>query len=457
MNKRKVVIVGASHPGHEAANELLDKYDDVDVTIYEASHFVSFMSCGMKLFLEGKTTGQDNVRNFAPEDLAKRGGQVIADSLVTAVHPENKTISVKHTDSNQEETVSYDKLIITSGVKPANLPVAGNDLENVFLMRGYGWASKINEALHDDSIKNIVVVGAGNGISAVEAAKLAGKNVTLIDAGDRPLGNYMPKAFTDVFEAEFKKNNVQLLMNTKVEKFEGKDGKLTTVVTDQGNVDADLVIVTAGIKPNTDWLKGSIELAKTGYVQTDEYFRTSAPDVYAIGDVIWPYSIPGNVHMPVPSASASRHEAQYLVDHLFEAKPTRPFRGLVGAQVLEAFDAHAAITGLNERSLKFLNVNAAIDVYEDHLRPAYIPEEDNPKVHVYLIFNKDNHQILGGGVLSSYDITAQTNVLSLAIGQRLTLEDLSEQDFFFSPSFDRQWSLLNLAAQHALGWAPFDR
>jgi NADH peroxidase len=53
--------------------------------------------------------------------------------------------------------------------------------------------------------------------------------------------------------------------------------------------------------------------------------------------------------------------------------------------------------------------------------------------------------------LSTYDVTAQGNVLALAVQQQLSLEDLAEADFFFQPGFDRQWNLLNLAAQHALG------
>ena len=82
-------------------------------------------------------------------------------------------------------------------------------------------------------------------------------------------------------------------------------------------------------------------------------------------------------------------------------------------------------------------------------------DEDNPLGYVALTFDKLNHQILGGAVMSTYDLTGQGNVLSLAISHRLTLEDFAEQDFLFSPSFDRQWSILNLAAQHTLGWAKF--
>lgn len=455
--QEKIVIIGASHGGHEAANELLDKYKGLDVTIYEAGDFVSFMSCGMKLFLEEKTTGMDNVRNFAPEDLKKRGGKVIANHRVVAVNPDKHEVEVENTQTKQTETVSYDKLIISSGVEAANLPVEGSDLKNVSLMRGYDCAKRIDAAKNDPAIKNVVVIGAGNGINAVEVMAKYGKNVTLIDAGKRPLENYVPKEFTEVFANEMQKHGVNLMMNTKVEAFLGEDGAVKAVKTDKGEVSADFVIVAAGIKPATKYLEGTIDLEKSGYIKVDQYFRTSAKDVYAIGDAIWPYSIPADSYAPNPSAVAARHEAQYLTDHLFEEKSTRPFKGLVGAQVLECFDAHTAITGLNLRAMSFLNLDTEISVYEDHMRPAYIPEAENAKVLTYLIFNKKNHQILGGGILANKAIIPLTNVLSLAVRQKLSLEDLAEQDFFFSPGYDRQWNLLNLAAQHALGYKRFDR
>ncbi|CCI84964.1 peroxidase [Lactobacillus pasteurii DSM 23907 = CRBIP 24.76] len=451
---KKIVIIGASHPGHEAAIELLDRYKNVDVQVFEASDFVSFMSCGMKLFLEGKTTGQNNVRNFEPNDLIERGGKIENNSQAIAINPDKKTVTIKNTVTNNTKDVSYDKLILTPGVVPQNIPVEGNDLDNIFLMRGYSWASKIDQALKDSSIKKVAVIGAGNGVSAVEAAVMHGKEVTLIDINDAPLANYLPKEFTDVFENELKDKNVNLVMGAKVTGFKG-DQAVKTIVTDKGEIETDLVIITVGIKANTDWLKGVVELNKQGYIETDEYFRTNLEDVYALGDAIWPYSIPAGKHIPIPSATASRHEAEYLVNHLFEAKPSRPFYGLAGAQLLEFGDVHAVATGLNTRTAKFAGIDAKTSVYVDHLRPDFIPEEDNPLGYVALTYNASSHQILGGAVMSKYDLTGQGNVLSLAISHKLTLEDLAEQDFFFSPSFDRQWNILNLAAQHALGWAKF--
>lgn len=454
MDKRKVIIVGASHGGHESAIELLDKYDDVDVTIYEAGDFISFMSCGMQLYLEGKVTAKDDVRNFAPEDVEAKGGHVYANHEVTAINPDDKTVTVKDVVSGKESQVEYDKLILSSGVTPKTLPVPNSDLENIYLMRGRDWATKLNAAKDDPAIKNVVIIGAGYiGIEASEVFAKAGKHVTLMDMIDRPLGTYLNPELTNILEPVFK-DHMDLKMNAKITGFKGED-KVSGVETDQGVVPADLVIVSAGVTPNTAWLKGIVDLDQRGWIKTDPYLRTNVKDVYAIGDAILPLSIPAGKPMPIALATTARREAQYLVDHLFEAKPGKAFKGVTGASALSVFDYHFATAGLNQFSAKRNDVPYATSFYEDSMRPAYIPEKDNPKVYVSLTFNPYNHQILGGAVLSKYDITAQGNVLALAISHKMTLEDLAEQDFFFQPGFDRQWSLLNLAAQHALGLAKF--
>lgn len=158
----KIVIIGASHAGHEAAIDILDRYSNVQVDVYEADDFVSFMSCGMKLFLEGKTTAQDNVRNFFPQELEEIGAHVHNNSRVVNLDPDKKEITVE--DPQGSHQVSYDKLILTVGSLAKSIDGPGKDLDNILLMRGHYWASRINEALHDPSIKNVTVIGAGKGM-----------------------------------------------------------------------------------------------------------------------------------------------------------------------------------------------------------------------------------------------------------------------------------------------------
>lgn len=452
MEKTKVIVVGASHGGHQSVLELLHLYDDLDITLFEAGDFVSFMSCGMELYLENQVTDVTDVRNFRPEDLTSRGAKVLNNHEVTAINADAKTVTVKDTTTGESADYAYDKLILSSGVKPNNLPVPGNDLDNVFLMRGYDWARQIKAKLEDPAVTNVTVIGAGYiGIEAAEASRKAGKNVTLIDVIDRPLGRYLDSEMTDILAQHLADNGVTVETGASVQAYEGT-GSVTAVTTSTASYPTDLVIQAAGVVPNTDWLKGTADLDAHGWIATDEYLRTNLPDVSAMGDAVLAYSIAAQKRVPIALATVVRREARYVARHLFEKTPTRPFKGVVGSSALSVFDYHFATTGLNTFTAASAGVSVKSSFYEDSLRPAYVPDDKgNTKVYVSLDFDPQTHRLLGGAVLSTYDITADGNALALAVENGLTVEDLAEADFFFQPGYDRQWSLLNLAAQHALG------
>ena len=457
MSKTNVVIVGASHGGHQSILELLKRYDDVDIKLFEAGDFVSFMSCGMELYLENSVTDVNDVRNFAPSDFKDdKNVAILNNHQVTKINADKKTVTVINTQDNSQTEYPYDKLILSSGVTPKSIPVPGNDLENVYLMRGYDWATKIKNKLEDSNVKNITVVGAGYiGIEAAEASVKAGKNVTLMDVIDRPLGTYLDSEMTDILTKHLEEKGVKVITSANIKEYVGSD-KVTAVKTDKEEIPSDVVIQAAGVQPNTDWLKGTVDLDDRGWIKTNEYLQTNLPDVYAIGDATLAYSIPADNHVPIALATVARREARYVVKHLFEKQPALPFGGVVGSSALSVFDYHFTESGLNSFTAKRSNVEVAKSFYTGSLRPAYVPAgKDNPEVCVQLFFNPSSHVLLGGAVLSTYDITAQGNVLALAIQHKLTVEDLADADFFFQPGFDRQWSILNIAAQHALGEKDF--
>ncbi|QED59786.1 FAD-dependent oxidoreductase [Enterococcus durans] len=457
MEKTKVIIVGASHGGHQSILELLSRYgEDVDITLFEAGDYVSFMSCGMELYLEDHVTDVNDVRNFRPENFPQSNVHILNNHQVTAINADKKTVSVVRSSDDQIKDYAYDKLILSSGVTPNSLPVPGTDLDNVYLMRGYNWATKIKAKLTDPDVKKVAVIGAGYiGIEAAEAFCKAGKEVTLLDVIDRPLGTYLDKEMTDILEAHLKEKGINVVTGAKINAFTG-EGQVAAIQTEKTEIATDLVIQAAGVKANTEWLKGVVDLDERGWIITDEYLQTNVPDVYAVGDATLAYSVPARTKMPIALATVARREARYVVQHLFEKVPNKPFGGVVGSSALSVFDYHFAASGLNSFTASKAGIAIRSSYYEDTLRPKYVPEKfGNTKVSIQLFFDPVTHQILGGAVLSTYDITAQGNVLALAIQQKLTIEDLAEADFFFQPGFDRQWSMLNLAAQQALGEEPF--
>ena len=457
MEKTKVIIVGASHGGHQSILELLSRYgENVDITLFEAGDYVSFMSCGMELYLEDQVTDVNDVRNFRPENFPQPNVHILNNHEVKAIHADQKTVTVTSILDKSTKEYEYDKLILSSGVKPNSLPVPGTDLENVYLMRGYDWATRIKDKLTDPAIKNVAVIGAGYiGIEAAEAFQKAGKEVTLLDVIDRPLGTYLDPEMTDILTEHLKEKGIKVVTGAKITAFTGEQ-QVAAIQTADEEIATDLVIQAAGVKANTEWLKGVVDLDDRGWIVTDEYLQTNLPDVYAVGDATLAYSIPARSKMPIALATVARREARYVVKHLFEDTPSQPFGGVVGSSALSVFDYHFAASGLNSFTAEKEGVAIRTAYYEDTIRPKYVPEEyGNTKVSIQLFFDPMTHQVLGGAVLSTYDVTAQGNVLALAIQQKLTIEDLAEADFFFQPGFDRQWNMINLAAQQALGEEPF--
>lgn len=450
MKKNKIVIIGASHGGHQLLLDLLSQYgNEVDITVLENSNYVSFMSCGMELFLENKTTGIDNVRNFRKSDFKQNNVHILNNTEVKSINPKKKMVIIFN--NGKLLNCEYDKLIITSGVIPKMLNIPGKNLNNIYGMRGFDSAHEFKDKINDRSIKNIVVIGTGYiGIEASEIFAKAGKKVTLIGRTSNVVEKYLDKDLSKIISTELDNNNIIVKNNTEAIEFTGEKS-VKAVKTEKELIPADMVIEAIGISPNTEYLKNVINVDKQGFINTNEYFQTNVPDVYAIGDAVKVYSIPANKKLSIALASTTRREAKYVANHLYEKIPSDPFVGIVGSSALKVFDYYFATSGLSAFNAKRLGITVKTVIYEDYLQPSFISKEQgNEKAYVKIVFNPNNHQILGSSILSKKDITFAGNIFSLAIQNKLTVDDLAIADFFFQPGFDRQWNIINLAAQSIL-------
>lgn len=442
----KVIVLGSSHGGYEAVEELLNLHPDAQIQWYEKGDFISFLSCGMQLYLEGKVKDVNSVRYMTGEEMESRGVNVFSNTEITAIKPENHQVVVKDLLSGKERTEGYDKLIISPGAVPFELNVPGKELENIYLMRGRKWAIKLKAKTVDPEVKNVVVIGSGYiGIEAAESFAKAGKNVTVIDILDRPLGVYLDKEFTDVLTEEMEANNIKVVTNETVQSYKG-EGQVKTVVTDKAEYAADLVVVAVGVRPNTDWLKDTLDLHPNGLIKTDEFMQTSAADVFAVGDATLIKYNPGETEVNIALATNARKQGRFAVKNLM--KPVKPFPGIQGSSGLAVFDYKFASTGINEEMAKKLDMKTkSALVVEDYLMDF---NPDKQKAWFKLVYDPETTQILGAQLMSKADLTANINAISLTIKAKMTLEDLAYADFFFQPSFDKPWNIINTAALVAL-------
>lgn len=401
------------------------------------------------MYLEGVVKDVNSIRYMTAEEMERRGVRVFTNTEITKVIPDKHEVEVLDHVSGETRTEAYDKLILSPGANPFILPVPGHDLKNIETMRGR--QDTIDLKLHsvDPDIQNVVVVGGGYiGIEAAEAFAKAGKKVTLVDIITRPLGVYLDKEFTDILEKEMTDNGMTLAMEEKVVEFVGEDGKVSKVVTDKGEYPVEMVVMSAGVRPNTAWLKDAVDMHPNGMIKTDEYMRTSAEDVFAVGDATLIQYNPAQTTVNIALATNARRQGRYAVKNLEEAK--YPFPGVQGSSALRVFDYKFASTGLNDQMADRLKIKTKSVLLDQETLMDFVPADMKERMLFKLVYDPETHAILEAQIMSKKDLTANINAISIAIQTKFTIEQLAYADFFFQPEFDTPWNLLNMAGLKAL-------
>lgn len=444
----KIIVVGCTHAGTSAVKNILAEVPAAEVTVYERNDNVSFLSCGIALYVGGVVKDSSSLFYSNPEELAELGATVKMEHDVLNIDVENKIVTIKNLITDEVLTDSYDKLVMTTGSWPLTPPIPGIEQENILLCKNFNQAKEI--IAKAGTARKIAVVGAGYiGIELVEAFAETGKEVTLIDGLDRILNKYLDVEFTDVLEAQLEKEGVTLALNQAVTSFEGLAGKVTGVTTESATYEADLVILCIGFRPMTELLADKVDRLPNGAIIVDEYMRTSNLDIFAAGDSAVVHYNPTSEHSYIPLATNAVRQGLLVGKNI--VKPTLAYRGTQGTSGLYLFGYNIGSTGVTEASAPHLGLEVQATYLEDNYRPEFMPTTEN--VQMKLVFEKGTHRIVGGQLMSKYDITQSANTLSLAIQNKMTIEDLAISDFFFQPHFDRPWNYLNLLAQKAMNEA----
>jgi len=442
----KVVVVGCTHAGTAAVKSILANHPDAEVTVYERNDNVSFLSCGIALYVGGVVKDPAGLFYSNPEELASLGASVKMEHNVEEINVEQKQVTAKNLKTGATETGSYDKLVMTTGSWPIVPPIPGIDAKNILLCKNYNQANVIIDKAKE--AKKIVIVGGGYiGIELVEAFVESGKQVTLIDGLDRILNKYLDQPFTDILEKELVDRGVTLALGENVQEFQADAaGNVAKVITPSQTFEADLVIMCVGFKPSTDLLKDKVNMLANGAIEVNEYMQTSNPDIFAAGDSAVVHYNPSHTKNYIPLATNAVRQGMLVGYNLTEQKMT--YRGTQGTSGLYLFGWKIGSTGVTLESAKMNNLDVDATVFEDNYRPEFMPTTE--KVLMELVYEKGTNRIVGGQLMSKYDITQSANTLSLAIQNKMTVEDLALSDFFFQPHFDRPWNYLNLLAQAAL-------
>ncbi len=442
----KVVVIGCTHAGTSAVKSILKEDPSAEVVVFERNDNVSFLSCGIALYIGEVVKKAEELFYSNPEELKALGAQINMEHNVTNVDDVNKIVTVENLLTGDTRTETYDKLVLTTGSWPIQPPIPGVEAGNILLCKNYNQAQEI--IARKQSTEKVVIVGGGYiGIELVEAFVEIGKEVTLIDGLDRILNKYLDPEFTDVLENDLKERGVNLILNQAVEGFDAdEEGNVKAVHTPSGTIEADLVIMCVGFRPSNELLKDKVDALPNGALKVNEYMQTSNPDIYAAGDNVAVHYNPTGDHAYIPLATNAVRMGSLVGKNIVSNKVK--YRGTQGTSGLYLFGYKIGSTGVTENSAPHFGLNVKTVYIEDNYRPEFMPTTE--KVQMKLVYDADTKVILGGQLMSKYDITQSANTLSLAVQNKMTIEDLAYVDFFFQPHFDRPWNYLNILAHAAI-------
>lgn len=442
----KVVVIGCTHAGTAAIKNLRALNPDAEVTVFERNDNISFLSCGIALYVGGVVSDPKGLFYSSPEELKSLGVNTKMKHDVKSVDIKGKKLTVENLETGEVFDETFDKLIITSGswpIIPRN--IEGIDLENVLLCKNYNHANEIIE--RSKSVKRVVVVGAGYiGVELVEAFRDNGKEVILVDAEDRILSKYFDKEFTDVAEESFREKGIVLATGEKVVKIEGVNGKVSKIITDKNEYETDMVIMCIGFVPNTALFKGQLEMLPNGAIKVDEYMRTSDKDVMAAGDCCSVFYNPLNMERYIPLATNAVRMGTLAGLNLVENKAKS--LGTQGTSGIKIYENNMAATGITEALARSLDLEIETVIVTDNYRPEFMPTYE--KVTLKVVFDKYTRIVLGAQLNSKVDLTQSINTLSVCIQNHMTIDDLAFVDFFFQPHYNKPWNFINLAGLAAL-------
>jgi 3-phenylpropionate/trans-cinnamate dioxygenase ferredoxin reductase subunit len=278
MRSERHVVIGAGHAGGRAVEAMRNAGFEGEIVLVGAEKHLPYERPPLsKEILQAKS---DYIFPYIrpQEYFDEQKIELRLGNTATAIAPMAKSVTLAN-----GETISYDKLLLTTGGRVRTLPLPGDNLNGVHYLRTLDEGHAIEAALGKG--KKLVVIGGGFiGLEVAASARQRGGSVNVLEIADRLMGRGVPHSISQYFLDLHLSNGVDIHLGTGVERIEG-DGVVSGITTSTGeHLDADMVVIGIGIIPETDLAEDAGLKVKNGII-VDEFCRTSATDIYAAGDV----------------------------------------------------------------------------------------------------------------------------------------------------------------------------
>ncbi|OHD56271.1 MAG: hypothetical protein A2Y33_00440 [Spirochaetes bacterium GWF1_51_8] len=449
---KKVLIAGGGAGGMTAATQIKRQNPDIEVTLFESGSYVSWAGCPTPYYIAG-LVGEMSVVHFDAEYFKNdRGIDVYTHTPVELIDFKRKIVSVNGEKIKGE--FPYDQLILSLGAKAVVPPIPGLRSddgklnEGIFILRDAENAFNIKEYIDKRKVKNALIIGSGFiGLEMAEALTHLGISVTVVEMAD----GILPMLGTDEQRKKILKsleaNKVALRLGTTVKEIVCcPDGVEAAILSDGTSVPMEFLLVSIGVRPNLSLLEKSGFHAPDGKLIVNENLETGIPDVYALGDMVWTRNLLTGKPVYAPFGDVADKQGLAL-GGIIAGSPLQ-FRGVIGSAATSIFEWQIAVTGLNYQAALDNGFDAEkVNVKSLHRIMGF---EDTVPGLVNVVYEKNTHRVLGASIVSQSAAAQFIDQFAIAITWGLTLDQLFDVDYAYSPKTSVVWNPILAAYRKAL-------
>jgi Uncharacterized NAD(FAD)-dependent dehydrogenases len=439
----KIVIVGGVAAGATAAAKVRRLSPDAEITLLEAGPDISFANCGLPYYIGGDIKSRSKLILQSPESFNDQYGvQVHTHTVVSAIDRTAHIVKAMDSRNGEQKEFSYTKLILAQGGRPIHPDLPGADYEHVFSLWTLEDMDKIARHIDGTKPKNAVVVGGGFiGLEMVEALVKRGLNVHVVEMMPHVMA-IMEAETAGFIENEMLSYGVGIHTNTGVTEILPKSVKLSN----GKSLDADMVLLSIGVRPTLQLAKeAGLEIGEAGGLLVNDKLQTSDPDIFAAGDMVEIEHRVNGKKVRIPLAGPANRQGRIAAENALGGNHS--YKGALGTSIVRVFEAVAGTTGLSLKQAKAAGLDAeAVVVHKEH-HTSYYPGAET--VTAMVVYDKKTGIILGGQTAGYKGADKRLDVIATAAAAKLTIQEIADVDFAYSPPIGTANDAMNMAAYAA--------
>ncbi|HKJ40914.1 MAG TPA: FAD-dependent oxidoreductase, partial [Sunxiuqinia sp.] len=439
----KIVIIGGVAAGATAAAKARRISPSAKIVMLEAGPDISFANCGLPYYIGGDIKSRSKLILQSPESFKEQYDvDVYTNTAVTAIDRATHAVKAVNSQTGKQETFEYTKLILAQGGKPIKPNLPGADRDHVFSLWTLEDMDKIAAHLEEKEPENAVVVGGGFiGLEMVEALAKRGLNVNVVEMMPHVMA-LMEAETAGFIETELLAYGVGIHTGAGVTEITSHHVKL-----DNGKrLNADMVLLSIGVRPTLQLAKDAgLELGEAGGLLVNPKLQTADPDIYAAGDMVEIEHRVSGKKVRIPLAGPANRQGRIAAENALGGN--HEYKGAIGTSVVRVFEAVAGTSGMSLKQARAAGIDAdAVVVHKEH-HTAYYPGAET--VTTMLVYDRETGVILGGQTAGYKGADKRLDVIATATAAKLTVSDLADVDFAYSPPIGTANDAMNMAAYTA--------